>query len=378
MLQFDINNINIDDFRVVNDGELYLICPTKTKHNWSDDEKHFRSLLLDKNGFVVSSGWKKFGNYGEFKNDTELLHNALKNRGGIKFTEKMDGSLCIRFVYNNNVYFRTRETIFANIEFNGGKSFSERFIEIAKEKYDILFDPDFMSDRSLLFEYVSPSNLIIVNYDYSDLIFLGFIRHDDLQNGTWGEISKIANDYSLNLVKTYDLPRDPKKILDEISNWKNEGIVVRFNDDQVFLKIKSSIYLSNFRLKYGLNYEALVEVILTEKIESEYDMIDYFKKKGLNWETLSFVKTMYDKFLSLLQRKNEAMDLALKILTDFKINKMPSINEKEVRKNFSLFLENEIKNKNDRSMIKSFAFQLYDNNKQKIDSISKKIILDNF
>jgi len=188
-VRLDITKVS-ENFNIVSDKNLHLVYPRRNLWEWKEKEKWLRSIIVDDDGFVVSCSWKKFGNYDEFKNDTHMLNKSLKN-GVVRFTNKEDGSLCIRSVVNNEVILRTRGTIFGIPKVDDGEkeTFAVRFKEVAKNKYPILLDNSFLLDRSLMFEYVSPDNVIVIPYLNEDLIFLGFVIHKDLRIGTWEEMN---------------------------------------------------------------------------------------------------------------------------------------------------------------------------------------------
>ena len=54
-----------------------------------------------------------------------------------------------------------------------------------------------MTDRSLLFEYVSPDNVIVIRYKEEDLVFLGYVLHKDLSIGEWEDVLKISKENNL-------------------------------------------------------------------------------------------------------------------------------------------------------------------------------------
>ena len=79
--KLDLSSVR-SEFKIVKDNGLNLIFPDKGSYvTYSEDEKKLRSIIVDDNGFVLSSAWPKFGNWGEFPNDTKILEDALKNNG---------------------------------------------------------------------------------------------------------------------------------------------------------------------------------------------------------------------------------------------------------------------------------------------------------
>lgn len=386
-MKLDISKVR-SDFKITSENGLHLIHPKKNLWEWEDEEKNLRSLVVDNNGFVVSSGWKKFGNYGEFKNDTDVLNFALANDGVVRFTEKIDGTLLIRSVFDNEVIFRTRGTLYGGEDSDEQAAFGERFKKVAKEKYPILLDPSFMFDRSLLFEYIAPTNLVVIRYKEEDLIFLGFVKHDDLSVGKWLETQKISTDYNLNLVNLHVLPREPLQLINEIKTWKDEGIVARCNDDQIFVKIKSAYYLANHRMKFSMNYLTMVEFIEGGNIQSEDQLVADLKACDYDWEVIESAKEFYHRYENAVELKNRLMQAAQNFFNNFE-NEWNSKVVLPAKKNWQFKMENQRLRKKEFALslnktnfdnlpsnfIRPLSFCIYDNKQERLHELCRKIIL---
>ena len=369
--RLDITKLR-SDFRVTSENGLHLVCPRKNMWEWSEDEKWLRSVVVDDNGFVVSCSWKKFGNYNEFKDDTDDLNNALKNNGTVRFSNKEDGSLCIRYVVDNQVIMRTRGTLFGGVATQDQESYGDRFKKLAQEKYPILLDPNFMTDRSLLFEYVAPSNVVVVHYKRDDLIFLGFIIHNDLRIGRWPELECLAKENNLNLVKLHNLPRNPLELLEEIKTWKEEGIVARCHNGQVFVKVKSAHYLANHRMKFSMNYPTMVEFIESSGIKTEQSLIEELQKCDYDWEIIECAKDFYQMYVAACNVKDESVKKAQELYDNFISEHSDLIKDMDkavIRKHYAMIACAQ------KSIICSMMFCLYDNKLNRLHDLSRKILL---
>lgn len=369
-IKLDIGKVR-DGFKKVQEGDLTLIFPDKGSFfEYTEDEKKLRSVIVDKDGFILSSAWPKFGNWGEFKEDTNKLEQELKN-GIVRFSHKEDGSLCIRSVINGNVIFRTRGTMFGGYAQDGTLSFKERFYKIAEQKYPILLDPTWMADRSLLFEYVSPDNVIVIRYKEEDLIFIGYVLHKNLSIGEWEVVSNIAKNNNFNLVKLYELPRDPILLIEEIKNWREEGVVVRCCNDQVFVKVKSSWYLTNHRIKSNMNYNSILELIERENLFgnlNEEDFISALKHLGFDWEIIESSKEYFKIYVELYEYVQSVIAVAKKSYEEFISQNIIWSSESEKRKEFAkvaISLGNPYT---------QMAFNIYSNNENGINKLTKKIV----
>lgn len=351
-------------FRSTTDGKLTLICPKKNNWDWEDNEKWLRSVVVDENGKVVSCGWPKFGNYGEFINDTAALDKELVN-GEVLFTEKCDGSLAIRSVINGEVIFRTRGTLFGGeVDEDGKEPFGSKF-KRAAQKYPHLLDPNWHSNISLLFEYVSPHNKIVLRYDFEDLIFLGFVRHN-LTIGKWCEVRKIAEEGNLRLVKTHELPREPQQLLEVIKTWEDEGVVVRCCDSQVMVKVKSASYLCKHRLISNMTYNFVIELIDMAQVKNEDQFVEELKKNGLDFETIQEGIVFYKRYEQAVQKFEAQVLDAHKLFESFYTDAVDA----ERRKQFATLACKQV------GIVRPLMFAFYDGKDKPIHQLRKKAILD--
>lgn len=362
-----LNQVDKKYFNIVSQPGINLIYPKRNKWDWESDEKWLRSIIVDDKGHILSCSFPKFGNYNEFKDDTNILNSALRNGDVVRFSNKEDGSLCIRSVINGEVIFRTRGTAFGGSDHNNLPSFGKRFRHIAENKYPILLDPKYKSNITLLFEYISPENAIVIHYKESDLIFLGAVKHN-LTLLNWDELNEISKNDKLNLVKLHILPNDPNEILEKIKIWKSEGIVARTNNDQTLVKIKSAYYLANHRMRFGMNYLSIVDMVEMSNISNEEDLINILKECEYDWEVISSAKKLYkeykqqyDKVMSWLDAANEQHE---KIIKELPSHLSDIVKKKEYA---ALIASNDKK-------IKTIMFLIYHNKQNKLYNFLKKLI----
>jgi len=372
-IKLDLSSVR-SEFKIVKDNGLNLIFPDKGSYvTYSEDEKKLRSIIVDDNGFVLSSAWPKFGNWGEFPNDTKILEDALKNNGVVKFSHKEDGSLCIRSVINGKVILRTRGTMYGGEANEDGPSFGQRFLAVAEKKYPQILDPSWAIDKSLLFEFVAPSNTIVVKYKEEDLIFLGYVDHDYLSIGRWHFIKKLAQEKNLNLVRLHKLPRDPEALKEEIKMWRDEGVVVRCNADQTFVKVKSAWYLANHRMKSNMNYDMILELLESLEIvgggkEEQFEKV--LKECGYDWEIIESAKEFYTRYVAAYENAQNVLSVAKETYNKFVLDSKDMQWESEAvrRKEFAKIA---ISLKNPYTHM---AFNIYSNHEQKAQSLIKKLI----
>ena len=79
-VNLNLSMVNQNEFNIISENGLHLVIPRRNLWQWKEKEKWLRSIIVDDDGFVVSCSWKKFGNYNEFKNDTNTLNKCLKDK----------------------------------------------------------------------------------------------------------------------------------------------------------------------------------------------------------------------------------------------------------------------------------------------------------
>ena len=227
--------------------DCYLVTP-QVDAKWNKNNLFYRSLITDKEGNVLSSGWPKFFNYTE---KTDCYPNP-EDFNDWRYEDKIDGSLLIADYVNNTFSMRTRGTVsYASQE--NAKDFEclpdkhPKVVEFLKENQHL----------SLLFEIVTPNNVIIVRSEQVKFYLIGAINKNGMVvvsasglTDIWRKIGPIPMPESYNFLNTNDL----SEIAQTIKHWKGkEGIVVSYNSGQNRIKLKSDWYLKLHRIKSQLN-----------------------------------------------------------------------------------------------------------------------------
>jgi len=357
---YTVEDLEARDFKVRYDSEKkWIFIFAKIKYEWSKKELPYRSIIVDTKGNIISSGWPKFFNYGGSKYSEEIdrvFSNAIQNKSpNLIFTHKYDGTLIIRSVIGGQVIFRTRGTVF-------GRQFGEAAREIAENKYPQLLNVDYFPDISLLFEYIGPDNRVVVEYESSDLVLIGAIKHRNLTPITWSELEQI--DSSLNLAETHSLQdKTLEEINDFLSNYPNliEGLVVRINGQ--LTKIKTEDYLRLHRLKSEITYDRVVDLIQANNIIKwqELELLLQYLQWDVEW--FSQVKeyfNMYEEKMFISQQVVEEAEKFADKIIDTKIS-----DDKARKADFAM------KIKDSPIFVKAVLFGVYDG---KINSV----IYDNF
>lgn len=256
--------------------DSYLITP-EIDAKWNTNNLYYRSLITDKDGNVLSSGWPKFFNVGE-KSDLYPDPNTFKDW---IIQDKLDGSLLIADYVNNTFNMRTRGTA------SYVKQENARDFEVLPEKYPKVVE--YLKNNnhlSLLFEIVTPNNVIVIRPKDVEFFFLGAVDKNTLKVLPSYELVEIWRSIGcVPMPQTYrmDNLKDVICVVNHVKEWKGkEGVVLCYNNNQNRVKIKSDWYCFIHRVKSQLNSEEnLIEYFIDSgmpskdkfynKIETEFD-----------------------------------------------------------------------------------------------------------
>lgn len=321
---FSVSERNLDGF-----GPVVLITPKIDKHVWSQGELPYRSLLCDSSGKVISSGFPKFQNYGESSEQDEITSRNISN-GSVWFAEKMDGSLLIRSVINGSVHFRTRGSHLLSSEFE------EQIVPLVESRYPMLLNPELDPDYSLLFEFTSPDNQIVLKYTEPCITALGkvIISENIIRFSSGPRVTdEMEKMYGTPAVKLLSIDGSIEEVASHIRCWKeSEGIVVWCHPDETgyihMAKIKAEEYIKIHSLKFQLTPSKIETICWLNNIESTDQLKKYFSHEiGLDWEVVKFSQDIFEPFynrkLAAIQKVNDF----IQALDDSKVEQMPTRKE---------------------------------------------------
>lgn len=245
--------------------ECFLVQPVHIGAVWRKDNLIFRSSLWDKEGYPVSLSFKKFFNWDE-KPD---LDTPPHNLNGAQLIEKLDGSTLIFSRYKGITVIRTRGTSDARTQENGYE------IEFLCDKYaDFIkmlehFDT---SPMSYVFEWLSPTNRIVLNYgDEPDMALVAAINHEDYSYARQLSLDSMAHLLNLRRPRTfnYNSIEEMKQAIEELRD--QEGICVYYNQGQSIRKVKSAHYLYLHRAKSEISsIEKVIDVYIDLFMSTTY------------------------------------------------------------------------------------------------------------
>jgi hypothetical protein len=287
IMKINLQSIDPESFMVhqhfVGEHECFLVQPIHIGATWTKENLIFRSSLWDKEGNPVSLSFKKFFNWDE-KPD---IFPAPSDLTGAKLMEKLDGSTLIFSRYKGHTIIRTRGTVDARKQENGYE------IDYLCEKYKkflALLETVETSDESFVFEWISPTNRIVLNYgDEPDMALIAVLNHSDYSYKSQMMLDMLALTHGLRRPRTfsYNSVEEMKQAVEALRD--QEGLCVYYGNEQQIRKVKAAQYLFLHRAKS--------EISSIEKIIDVY--IDWFIPR----HTLSHEPTGYQEFFKYLTEK---------------------------------------------------------------------------
>jgi hypothetical protein len=268
LLDIDTEQFHVDSHSF-NGEVVYLIQPKDIGCKWTQATKHFRSSVWNVNGELISAGFPKFVNWGE-NPDNFPVPDSLDNA---TIVEKIDGSLLIVSKYKGQFMLRTRGTIDASKMENGYEL--EIFKQEVLPKLDELFRFQDTWNESVLFEWYSPVNRIVIRYgDEPTWTLVGGVGHSDYALAQQIALNDVALQHGFKRPFTYKFSTI-SDLLDNVDKWiGKEGVVVYSQNGQVLHKIKAMDYLIKHRLKEEF---ASLEKVLDFYIQQKCPRFDEFQ-----------------------------------------------------------------------------------------------------
>lgn len=243
------------------------------KYNiWSKemlDEKIFETGGLNLRGIcfvdeqIVALPFPKFFNLNENKFSTIPWRTIEDNFKQIN--EKIDGSLVVPIKINENYYIKSMKSIDSDVS-KECQIYFDKNLDIrqhARKKIEEGFSP--------IYEYVSPSCRIVLNYPEPKMIYLG------CRNMKTGEIIlpiKGIDDLLVSIPQTFTIT----EAVEFVKQKGVEGIVITL-DNGYMCKMKSEEYFELHKLMFNFSVKHILEKIKDNKID---DLLPSLKKYNLN------------------------------------------------------------------------------------------------
>jgi len=321
-MKIDLDKVDRTQFMVhehsLNGEIVHLIQPQHIGTKWTQDNKHMRSVVVNYDGEVISAGFPKFTNWGE-NPDNFPVPNSLRN---CTVMEKLDGSLLIVSKYKGQYILRTRGTVDASTMANGHE------LELFKEKFlkSLTHDTPDTWNVSILFEWVSPINKIVLNYgDEPDWYVVGIVHHSDYSLYSQEDLDMWAKNKGFKRPATYTFT-DVNDLLQNVEQWKGkEGVCVYSKNDQTIHKVKGAWYLALHHMKSELsNIEKVLDVWLEQGMP-DYNTFYNYIFTTFDYELAEQCKGMISRIADGKKEVNKIVDG----MNDFVNNRLRSLSTRK-------------------------------------------------
>lgn len=240
------------EFAETNKGD-YIVFNYHVAHDDSFDcpiRRELRGLIFSPSGDVISRPFHKFFNLNEKEEtrnvDWSVPHHVLN---------KLDGSMVRPIPLSSGIRWGTKMGI------TDVSLLCENYIS-KHPRYDSFARMCINRNTTPIFEYVSPTNRIVLEYSEEDCVLLAIRFNNTGRYLSVESMKMIANQYHIPVVQ------EMKNPVDTISSMKDiEGVVVRFENGHM-IKIKSEWYVAIHKAKENLLFEKnVIKLILEDKLD---------------------------------------------------------------------------------------------------------------
>lgn len=267
-MRIDLNQINREQFTfkdgLVGDYKVFLINPNHNGTGFNQGNKFLRSSLWTEHGELISASFPKFMNMGQdevnFPSPIELI--------GTQILDKLDGSTLIFSIFKGNLIIRTRGCLTPEITLANGNE-----IELFRNKYIELFNylneyikNTLTMDFSIICEWVSPNNQIVIKYNEPELYLTGIIVHENYSLTTQVYLDFFADKVRLKRPQ-YHTFTSLFNLCETVKAWPGnmEGVCLYYNYGQSICKVKGEDYLRRHFFKSNLSFNNLIDLFFEYK-----------------------------------------------------------------------------------------------------------------
>ena len=247
------------------------------------------AFVLDKR----TGEWNLFCRaYRKFANLGELVPKevTLKERKAEKSFEKLDGSLILIGLIDNNIVAKSKTSI------NSDHAKKAQELIDANERLQTFIYTSINEGYTPVFELCGPGEFkIVLNYQDTELVFLGYV--DKLNAFVLNSVENTDENFKditgVRRAKIYDFSWGELQRIQEESDAKIEGFVVRMDNGE-FVKVKCSAYVNLHHLKDNINNNSnLIPLIVNDNLD---DLIGAFQDDA---ETLEYISKIQEKVSGL-------------------------------------------------------------------------------
>lgn len=269
-------------------------------------------IFCNKTRKLIRRPYHKFFNYGQKE---EVLPSNVDFSKAHSVLEKLDGSMIAPFRdHAGKIWWGTKMV---------AESFHdevERFVS-SRPKYIALFNECQRYGMTPIFEYVAPTNRIVVNYQEENLILTAIREIASGEYVDYNTMIRSAAFHNVPYVRAFNFDNFAALEAYIESLEDAEGVVIRFDNGHM-VKLKGPWYVQIHKVKDRIVYDRnIVEIILDENLddllpflmEEERTRIMQFQTdfwsaiNSVNWAAMQIFDTIQDL---KMDRKTFALGIA--------------------------------------------------------------------
>jgi hypothetical protein len=226
---------------------------------WDDITMQCRGLIMNvKTGEILAKPFPKFFNYGEYIDKKWPIPNERP-----RIAEKLDGSLGILYSLNGKPWIATR-----------GSFTSDQAIWATKWWRENMGEAETTNKITNLFEIIYPENRIVINYDFSGLVYLTSLFTETGIDCTSDPRILFGAEIRTPIYYHYENIAE----LEKLDTPNSEGFVLFYPKANKRIKIKFPEYVRLHKLITGISEIAIWEHLregntledLLEKVPDEF------------------------------------------------------------------------------------------------------------
>ena len=272
-----------------------------------------RGMLFDKSGKLISRAFNKFFNLNE--REETMLENIDFSKPHRVMT-KMDGSMIRPFLLDGNVEFGSM------LGLTDWGKYAENWAKNnwTVNQYDMIKEALYRNETPI-FEWVSPDNRIVVQYDASEEGLYYLVSRNNLTGEYIFDQALIDN---IKSARNEGVVKSPEDFVDSVRGLQTgEGVVIYF-DDGMLLKLKADDYVKAHRaLDLTRDDWHIAELILMEEIDDlrpvlnqeARERVDAFETKF--WELFHMkVDYLYERADTLVTKYPNRVELINKVKSE--------------------------------------------------------------
>lgn len=275
-----------------------------------------RGLIFYPDGRIMSRPFHKFFNVGEREETLPKNVDIFKNH---IVMDKMDGSMIRPVIHEGKIRLGTKMGI-TDISKEAEKLLTPDFKSFLEREMDQGYTP--------IFEYVSPSNRIVVSYDKARLVLIAIRK---TVSGAYVPMNKVIVPDFVDKVSIEKTPINSIEsfISQNRTNIGSEGHIISFEDGHM-LKIKNDWYVRLHKALDKMRFDRnIVDMIIHNQLDDVKPVLDKENFDKLKEFEEEFQKAFKKKIKDLEILKEEAQtfesrkDIALSFVNtlDHPINK---------------------------------------------------------